>query len=98
MRSTVETDPDIPRWQYRVVSIGSFFAGDRLGVAPSYFGQTGWELVNVYDKSANWLQGFEKGFILFKRPVPAGHEPFGAWTEVWSTDQVVEAYEQLAEQ
>jgi hypothetical protein len=71
------------RWQYRVVSIGSFFAGDRLGGALGRLGEDGWELVTVYDKASNWLQGMEKGFMLFKRPVLPGEEPEGRWAEVW---------------
>jgi hypothetical protein len=32
----------------------------------------GWELAATMDKQSNWFAGMEKGFILLKRPVPAG--------------------------
>lgn len=35
-------------------------------------GEAGWELVTIYDKSSNWFAEMEKGFMLFKRPVPPG--------------------------
>jgi hypothetical protein len=76
------------RWQYRVVSIGAFFAGGRLSQALGHLGEGGWELVTVYDKASNWLQGFEKGFILFKRAVPPGDEPDGPWSQVLSAEQI----------
>jgi hypothetical protein len=80
------------RWQYTIVNIGVTFAGERLGITLSYFGQRGWELVTVFDKASNWMAGAEKGFILLKRPVPEGHEPEGPWTEFWNADQVYDAY------
>ena len=80
------------RWPYRIVNLGTANAGPRLGRALSYFGRLGWELVAVYDKESNWLQGFEKGYLLFKRPVPEGGEPDGPWTELWMADQVDAAY------
>lgn len=87
---------EIPRWQYRIVQSGAFGTAERLGMALSYFGQQGWELVTVYDKASNWIQGIEKGFVLFKRPVPPGVEPEGGWSEVWSADHVIAAYRSLA--
>ena len=32
-------------------------------------------MVAVYDKASNWFTGMEKGFMLLKRPVPAGVTP-----------------------
>ena len=60
------------RWQYGVVNIGMFGALDRMQTVFGQLGQHGWELVTVYDKASNWLANMEKGFMLFKRPVPAG--------------------------
>lgn len=88
---------DIPRWQYRIVNTGTFSTPERLGMAMSYFGQNGWELVTVYDKASNWFQGWEKGFALFKRPVPPGDEPEGGWAEVWTADHVIAAYNALTQ-
>lgn len=65
------------RWQYAVVSTGTFNTGDRLQRMLAHAGEAGWELVTVYDKSSNWLAGLEKGFMLMKRPVPAGSDPHG---------------------
>lgn len=81
------------RWQYRIVNLGAAFVARRLGMTLSYFGQRGWELVGVYDKASNWLNGIEKGFMLFKKAVPPGDEPDGPWTELWNTLQVSEAYQ-----
>jgi hypothetical protein len=39
-----------------------------LGVA----GEQGWQLVGVYDKASNWSTSMEKGFMMLRRPVPAG--------------------------
>lgn len=69
------------RWQYRVVDLGAFWQRDRLVGALGRLGASGWELVVIYDKSSNWLQGFEKGFALFKRLVADGEEPDGPWAE-----------------
>ena len=60
------------RWQYSVVNIGSFGAMSRMASVLGLSGSQGWELVGVYDKASNWFQGMEKGFMLFKRPVPVG--------------------------
>ncbi|MBK5221570.1 MAG: hypothetical protein JJE52_01570 [Acidimicrobiia bacterium] len=86
---------EIPRWQYRIVNSGTFSTAERLGMALSYFGQQAWEHVTVYDKASNWVQGFEKGFILFKRAVPPGEQPEGGWSEVWTADHVIAAYNAL---
>lgn len=51
--------------------------------ALAQLGEHGWELVTVYDKSSNWFASMEKGFMLFKRPVPEGEEPDGKWASVW---------------
>lgn len=80
------------RWQYRVVNLGTFDAAKRLGMTLSFFGRNGWELVALYDKSSNWMENTEKGFMMFKRPVLDGEEPDGPWAEVWNSSQVVEAY------
>lgn len=66
-------------WQYAIVNIGSFKTGDRLLTVLGVLGAERWELVHVYDKASNWFAGFEKGFVLFKRPVPAGEKPDGGW-------------------
>lgn len=63
-----------PRWQYGVVAIGMFGAFERLRNTLGVLGADGWELVTVYDKASNWLNGMEHGFMLFKRPVPAGQK------------------------
>lgn len=67
------------RWQYKVVNLGMFFAGDRLVQTLGRLGADGWELITIYDKSSNWLANMEKGFALFKRPVAAGDSPDGPW-------------------
>ncbi|MEO8696962.1 MAG: hypothetical protein ABI658_25870 [Acidimicrobiales bacterium] len=85
---------DFVRWQYRIVSIGSTYAARNLGITLSYFGQRGWELQTVFDKASHWVQGLEKGFILFKRVVPPGEEPDGPWAEVWTAEQVAKHYQQ----
>lgn len=64
--------PGGARWQYGVVSIGSFRTPEKLTAALAHLGELGWELITVYDKGSNWLQGYEQGFVLFKRPVAAG--------------------------
>lgn len=50
-----------------------------MAVVLGKLGSQGWELVGVYDKSSNWLNGMEKGFVLFKREVAPGAHPEGAW-------------------
>jgi hypothetical protein len=67
------------RWQYRVVNTGMFNTADRLVRVLGDLGAHGWELVGIYDKSSNWIQGAEKGFVLFKRAVPEGVEPETEW-------------------
>jgi hypothetical protein len=81
------------RWQYRIMSIGMFSAGQTMGAALSYFGRNGWELVTMYDKASNWLQGTENGFMLFKRAVPDGAEPEGAWCELWTPEHLAAVFE-----
>ena len=73
------------RWQYTVVNLGMFFAGDRLVSTLARLGADGWELVTIYDKSSNWLAGMEKGFALFKRPVPDGQAADGPWARSLSS-------------
>jgi len=77
---------DRVRWQYRAVNLGSFFAGKRLAEVLGQLGSEGWELVAVYDKASNWWNGFEKGFVLFKREVPSGEEPDGPWAQFEAAD------------
>jgi len=72
------------RWQYRIVSLRMCKQAERLTSALGALGSDGWELVAVYDKASNWLSGMEKGFALFKRPVPSGAEPTGAWADTAS--------------
>ncbi|MGD9996980.1 MAG: hypothetical protein AB7R77_06020 [Ilumatobacteraceae bacterium] len=67
------------RWQYAVANIGMFGAADRLARCLAHLGSQGFELVTVYDKASNWFNGYEKGFMLFKREVPDGSEPDGPW-------------------
>ena len=71
-------DPIGQRWQYAVVNIGSFNSPERMAATLDVAGSHGWELITVYDKASNWFQGWEKGFMLMKRPVPPGHTP-SAW-------------------
>lgn len=65
----------VRRWQYGVVNIGMFSSADRMSEVLSAAGSGGWELVSVYDKGSNWMNGMEKGFMLFKRGVPDGVQP-----------------------
>lgn len=60
------------RFQYAVVNVGMFNSADRMAGVLASAGENGWELVTVYDKSSNWLNGMEKGFMLLKRRVPEG--------------------------
>ena len=62
------------RWQYRIVNLGVIDTGPRLQRALGQLGAEGWELITVFDKTSNWTRA-EKGFALFKRPVPEGDEP-----------------------
>ena len=64
--------PDGVRWQYGVVNVGMFGTLDRLKNVFEALGSEGWELITIYDKASNWFNGMEKGFMLFKRPVPPG--------------------------
>jgi hypothetical protein len=64
--------PDRVRWQYGVVNIGMFNAMSRMANVLAASGEFGWELVGVYDKASNWMNNMEKGFMLFKRPIPPG--------------------------
>jgi len=80
------------RWQYVIVNIGTINTAVRLGQTLSYFGERGWELVSIYDKASNWMADTEKGFVLLKREVPDGHEPDGPWTELYTTDEVLNRY------
>lgn len=67
------------RWQYTLVSVGTFSNRERMVEALGSLGADGWELAATYDKASNWFAGFEKGFLLFKREVPDGAEPVGPW-------------------
>ena len=73
---------DLTRWQYRIVNLGMFNAPGRMQASFAKLGSAGWELVTMYDKSSNWFQGMEKGFALFKRPVPAGAGEPSQWAFV----------------
>ncbi|MEO5837493.1 MAG: hypothetical protein ABIQ73_30325 [Acidimicrobiales bacterium] len=81
------------RWQYRIVSIGSVYAARNLGITLSYVGQRGWELQTVFDKASHWVEGIEKGFILFKRGEEPVEERDGPWAEVWTAEQVAQRYQ-----
>jgi hypothetical protein len=63
------------RWQYAIANVGTFNSPDRMAGVLAVAGAHGWELVAIYDKASNWFQGFEKGFMLLKRPVPDGETP-----------------------
>jgi hypothetical protein len=76
------------RFQYQIVSLGVFNVADKMVKAFAYLGENGWELVGIYDKSSNWVSGFEKGFALFKRLVLEGDSPEGPWAEFVHADQV----------
>ena len=67
------------RYQYRIVNLGSFKAADRMVKSFGLLGQNGWRLVSIYDKGSNWVTGLEKGFALFMKEVPDGHDPDGEW-------------------
>jgi hypothetical protein len=66
---------DVQRWQYAVINIGSFNSSDRMQMVLGRAGSQGWELAATMDKQSNWFAGMEKGFLLLKRPVPAGVTP-----------------------
>jgi len=74
------------RWQYVVANVGMFGAKGRLQRALAFLGPHGYELITVYDKASNWFGGMEKGFMLFKREVPPGHEPDGPWCGLLEAD------------
>ena len=74
------------RWQYVMVNIGVFNTAARMARILGYLGANGYELAVTFDKSSNWLTGLEKGFMVFKRPVPAGAEPDGPWCEIIDRD------------
>ena len=67
------------RYQYRIVNLGIFDAEDRMLQSFAELGADGWQLVATYDRGANWLQGLEKGVVLFMRTVAKGEEPVGPW-------------------
>ena len=62
------------RWQFGVVNIGVHFAVPRMMAVLQEAGEQGWQLISIYDKTTSFMPsvGAEKGFMLFKRPVPAG--------------------------
>lgn len=76
------------RWQYAVANVGMFGAQARLARVLAFMGEHGYELVTVYDKASNWFQGMEKGFMLFKRHVPAGQTPDGPWCGVVDVNEL----------
>jgi len=76
------------RWQYVIANIGMLGAVDRMTRVLGYLGSNGYELATVYDKASNWLTGMEKGFMLFKRHVPAGTDPVGDWCQVLDPSQI----------
>ena len=65
----------IQRWQYTVVNVGAFKSVDRMAAMLANAGSQGWELAATMDKQSNWFAGMEKGFLILKRPVPAGAKP-----------------------
>lgn len=58
------------RWQYAVVDVGIVSTGRRMAEVLWSAGVGGWELVHVVDKTSNWVTNLEKGFMVFRRPVP----------------------------
>jgi hypothetical protein len=68
-------DAGVTQWQYAVANIGTFNSPERMAAVLGVAGANGWELVAIYDKGSNWFQGFEKGFMLLKRPVAEGEQP-----------------------
>jgi hypothetical protein len=70
------------RWQYQIVNIGTFNNAERMIEALADLGADGWELAATYDKASNWFAGFERGFLLFKRPVDG--EPEGPWARQYT--------------
>ena len=78
----------MPRFQYQIVSLGIFNVADKMVNAFAHLGENGWELVGIYDKSSNWLAGYEKGFALFKRQVGEVGEIDGPWAQLVHADQV----------
>jgi len=60
------------RWQYGVINIGAYNATERTQAVLGQAGANGWQLVSIYDKASNWQSGMEKGFMLLRKPVPAG--------------------------
>ncbi len=60
------------RWQFGVINIGLFSAYERMAAVLGAAGETGWQLITVFDKQSNWNNWGEKGFMLFRRPVPPG--------------------------
>lgn len=73
------------RWQYCIIATRVFNQEERLLATLGEAGARGWELVTVFDKASNWLQGFEKGFLLLKRPVAEGEDPDGPWVRLVRT-------------
>ena len=71
--------PGAAQWQYAVIGLGVFNAAGRTQRVLGLAGEYGWELVAVYDKASNRFDGFEKGFMLFKRAVPDGVDARGFW-------------------
>jgi hypothetical protein len=67
------------RFQYRIVNLGFFKVTEQMVNAFGFLGESGWELVTVYDKSSNWASNMEKGFAIFKREVLDGDHPDGKW-------------------
>ncbi len=64
--------PGETRWQYGIVNIGMYQASERMQMVLAAAGEAGWHLIAVYDKASNWMNGMEKGFMLFRRTVPPG--------------------------
>ena len=68
--------PDgVPRFQHAIINVGTFNNADRMAQVLATASRAGWELVTIYDKASNWVGGWEKGFMLLKRPVPEGTSP-----------------------
>lgn len=59
------------RWQYRIVETGGFPASGSFVEQLGRLGEDGWELIAVLERGS-----------LFKRPVPDGEVPRGAWAEL----------------
>lgn len=70
---------DIPRWEYRVETAGSFWAGpkpEELAEFLSAMGDEGWEVINIIN-----FPNSEKLRIFAKRPLTSSSQRPRRWPE-----------------